>query len=119
MSVLVVGHALLQHHVGSTELVAESLIDGVILLREVLGLRALPGVAPSAVQTAHLVGVGAGEKNTGALLQGQNGSLVLQQHLRLLGRTQGFRSKLVRAELLIALAARVGLVEESQAILHA
>ncbi len=61
----------------------------------------LPGVAPAAVQAAHLIGVRTGHKNLHPLAQRKN-ALVLQQHGRFLGR--------VKRSLGESLAAEVGIV---------
>ena len=77
-AVLVVGDTLLKDDVVGSELVAESLVDGVVALSKVFSLRALPRVAPSAVQATHLVGIGAGEQNILAKGERQDVVLVLQ-----------------------------------------
>ena len=71
------------------------------------------------MQTAHLVGIGAGEQNLLSFGQRQDVVLILQQHLRLLGGQQGLLGKLIRTELLVAFSASIRLVEQIQAILHA
>ena len=59
-ALLVVGNTLTEHYVLLTIFVAKSLVDGVVLLGKLIGAMTLPRVAPSTVQTAHLVGVGTG-----------------------------------------------------------
>ena len=64
LSLLVVGDTLLEDNVFLTIFITEGLVDGIVLFCQVLGLGPLPCVTPAAVQTAHLVGIGASEKDS-------------------------------------------------------
>ena len=118
-SVFLVGDTLFEDDVLTSVLVAEGFVDGVVLLGQVFGIAALPCVAPSAMQAAHLVGIGTSEQNLLTFGQRQNAALVLQQNLRLFSCLQRFLGKLIATELLVALSAGVGLVEQVQAVFHA
>ena len=116
---LVVFDALLEDNVLRTELVAECLVDGVVLLSHLLDVRTLPGVAPAAIEAAHLVGIRSGQQDTDALLEREDAAFVLEQDLAFLSRMEGLLGKLVTSELLITFATGVGVIEETETILHA
>ena len=83
----------------------------------------LPRVAPATVQTAHLVGIGAGDENPGCVVRGtrcdgQDVALVLQQHHALDGTVEGQLGKLATAELRVVLESLRGVLIESQPFLH-
>ena len=103
---------MLQDDVLLSVFVTQRLVDGVVFLCQVLRIRSLPSVAPSAMQTAHLVGVGTRQKNLLSFCQRQDVAFVLQQHLTLLGGMKRLLGKLVTSEFLIAFATGVGFLEQ-------
>ena len=95
ISLFVVAHALLEGDVGCSELIAEGLVNGVVLLGKVLGT-ALPCIAPASVEAAHLVGIWAGKEDAYTLAERKH-TFVLEKNLGLLRGGQGLGSELCTA----------------------
>ena len=96
--------------------VEQGLEDGLVLRHVGIGI-ALPGVAPAAVERTQGVGVGAGNQDAGAFLEGKN-AVILEQDLALQGGGVGFLGKLLGTELRVGIVPN-GLVEQAQAHLQA
>ncbi len=78
----------------------------------------LPGVAPSTVEAAHLVGIGSCEQDACAFPQGQHVVFILQQHHALYGSLVGALGKLLTAELRIVFELLSRTVEKPEAVFH-
>ncbi len=109
-----IGDARFIRHVGSTELVLQRFVDGVVVLCKLLHLLSLPGVTPPAVERTHGVGVGACHKNTGIGRQRKDILFVFQQGNRLIGRSFRDRFVLTAAEIGVFFARPVRPLEESK-----
>ena len=79
----------------------------------------LPGIAPSTVQTAHLIGIRTREENLLAMLQRKDITLVLQEHHTLGSSLQGELGKLLATKLRIILEFLGWVLEEVETVLHA
>ena len=118
-ALLVVGNTLTEHYVLLTIFVAKSLVDGIVLLGKLIRAMTLPRVAPSTVQTAHLVGVGTRNEQFLSFGKGQDIAFVLQQHHAFNGSVKCQLRKLLATELRIVLESLGRMLVESQSLLHA
>ena len=106
-------HAGLIAHV--LETVLQGLHDGIVLRHKRVGI-ALPTIAPAAVERTQGIGVGPGNQDAGAFLEGKN-AVILEQDLALQGGGVRFPGKLLGAELRVGIVPN-GLVEQAQAHLQ-
>ena len=79
----------------------------------------LPGIAPSTIQAAHLIGIRTREENLLAMLQRKDITLVLQEHHTLGSSLQGELGKLLTPKLRIILEFLGWVLEEVETVLHA
>ncbi len=79
----------------------------------------LPGIAPSTVQAAHLIGIRTRKENLLAMLQRKDITLVLQEHHTLGSSLQGELGKLLATKLRIILQFLGWVLEEVETVLHA
>ena len=79
----------------------------------------LPGIAPSTVQTTHLIGIRTCKENLLAMLQRKDITLVLQEHHTFGSSLQGELGKLLTTKLRIILQFLGWVLEEVETVLHA
>ena len=79
----------------------------------------MPGVAPATIEAAHLIGIRSCQQNTNTLLEWEDTTFILEQNLAFFGRMECFLCKLVTTKLLISLTTGVGVLKETETILHA
>ena len=118
-ALFVIGNALFEDDVVLAILLAKGFVNGIVCTGKLVGYMTLPGIAPTAIEAAHLIGIGAGKKNFLSWSERKDAVGVLQQHHGFFGTLKGCMGKSFGGEFGIVGAEGIGLVEESEAVLEA